>query len=235
MPPIKPMNHLSNTVFIVDDDAAVRDSLSLLLGLHGYRTTIFADANSLLSALQADWQGCLIIDIRMPGMDGLTLQKELQARGCKLPIIIITGHGDVASARSAFRAAAVDFLEKPLDEARLLQAIEESFNRQSAHAARRSQQEQFSQRLKTLTPREQEVMQQVIAGRHNREIAELLGISVRTVEVHKARMMAKLDADNIPQLVRISLGALANPDTHEPSTEPVIKPDSSPGAEETGG
>ncbi|SMB21797.1 Transcriptional regulatory protein FixJ [Sterolibacterium denitrificans] len=198
---------MNNTVFIVDDDAAVRDSLSLLLSLHGYRTTVFADAASLLGALQADWQGCLIIDIRMPGMDGLALQRELQARGCALPIIIITGHGDVASAREAFRAAAVDFLEKPLDEARLLQAIEESFSRQSASAAARQTQEQFSRRLKNLTPREQEVMEQVIAGRHNREIAALLGISVRTVEVHKARMMAKLDADNIPQLVRISLGA----------------------------
>lgn len=198
---------MNNTVFIVDDDAAVRDSLSLLLSLHGYRTTVFADAASLLGALQADWQGCLIIDIRMPGMDGLALQRELQARGCALPIIIVTGHGDVASAREAFRAAAVNFLEKPLDEARLLQAIEESFSRQSASAAARHTQEQFSRRLKNLTPREQEVMEQVIAGRHNREIAALLGISVRTVEVHKARMMAKLDADNIPQLVRISLGA----------------------------
>ncbi|MBV2235073.1 MAG: response regulator, partial [Sterolibacterium sp.] len=162
---------------------------------------------SLLGALQADWQGCLIVDIRMPGMDGLRLQKELQSRGCQLPVIIITGHGDVASAREAFRTAAVDFLEKPLDETRLLQAIEDSFSRQTASAAVRRSQEEFAQRLKTLTPREQEVMDQVIAGRHNREIAELLGISVRTVEVHKARMMAKLDADNIPQLVRISLGA----------------------------
>lgn len=196
---------MDNTVFIIDDDAAVRDSLSLLLSLRGYRTTVFADAVSFLGALRADWQGCLILDIRMPGMSGLDLQKELQNRNCQLPVVIITGHGDVASARAAFRAAAIDFLEKPLDESRLIQAIEESFARQSLNAEAHRAREQFSRRLKDLTPREHEVMELVVAGRHNREIAEILGISVRTVEVHKARMMAKLEAENIPQLVRISL------------------------------
>ncbi len=196
---------MDNTVFIIDDDAAVRDSLSLLLSLSGYRTAVFADAAGFLGALQPDWQGCLIIDIRMPGMDGLELQRALLARHCRLPVIIITGHGDVASAREAFRSAAIDFLEKPLDEHRLIQAIEEGFTRQTVSADVRRTQAQFARRLKELTPREHEVMEQVIAGRHNREIAEILGISVRTVEVHKARMMAKLEAENIPQLVRISL------------------------------
>ena len=105
---------MDNTVFIIDDDAAVRDALGLLLGLRGYRTTVFANAASFLGALRPDWRGCLIIDIRMPGMDGLALQRELQERDCAIPVIIITGHGDVASAREAFRAAAVDFLEKPV-------------------------------------------------------------------------------------------------------------------------
>lgn len=196
---------MDNTVFIIDDDAAVRDSLSLLLSLSGYRTAVFADAVGFLGALQPDWQGCLIVDIRMPGMDGLELQRALHARGCRLPVIIITGHGDVASAREAFRSAAIDFLEKPLDEMRLVQAIEEGFARQTVSADALRSKEQFARRLKELTPREHEVMEQVIAGRHNREIAEILGISVRTVEVHKARMMAKLEAENIPQLVRISL------------------------------
>ena len=200
---------MDNTVFIVDDDASVRDSLGLLLGLRGYRTSLFADAQSFLSALRTDWQGCLIIDIRMPGMNGLELQRELLERACVLPVVIITGHGDVTSARDAFRAAAIDFLEKPLNEAKLIHAIDEAFSRQSASLGTRQQREQFSQRLSELTPREHEVMELVIAGRHNREIAAALGISPRTVEVHKARMMAKLDADNIPQLVRICLATKA--------------------------
>lgn len=202
---------MDNTVFIIDDDASVRDSLGLVLGLRGYRTALFADAASFLSALRPDWQGCMVIDIRMPGMSGLELQRELKERGCMLPAVIITGHGDVSSAREAFRSEAIDFLEKPLNEARLLQAIDEGFVRQSLSFKTRQQQEHFVRRLEELTPREREVMELVIAGRHNREIAEKLGISPRTVEVHKARMMAKLDADNIPQLVRICLEASNGP------------------------
>ena len=196
---------MDNTVFIVDDDSSVRDSLGLLLGLRGYRTSLFADAASFLSALRADWQGCLIVDIRMPGMNGLELQRELQERGCALPVVVISGHGDVSSAREAFRADAIDFLEKPLDEGKLIQAIDEAFRRQSASLGSRQQQQEFSRRVDELTPREHEVMELVIAGRHNREIATALDISPRTVEVHKARMMAKLGADNVPQLVRICL------------------------------
>ena len=196
---------MDNTVFIVDDDSSVRDSLGLLLGLRGYRTSLFADAASFLTALRADWQGCLIVDIRMPGMNGLELQRELQERGCALPVVVISGHGDVSSAREAFRADAIDFLEKPLDEGKLIQAIDEAFRRQSASLGSRQQQQEFSRRVDELTPREHEVMELVIAGRHNREIAAALDISPRTVEVHKARMMAKLGADNVPQLVRICL------------------------------
>lgn len=198
---------MDNTVFIVDDDSSVRDSLGLLLGLRGYRTSLFADAAGFLGAMRADWQGCLIVDIRMPGMDGLELQRELQSRGCALPVVIISGHGDVSSAREAFRANAIDFLEKPLNEAKLIQAIDEAFRRQSVSLSTQQQQQEFSRRADELTPREREVMELVIDGRHNREIAATLGISPRTVEVHKARMMAKLDADNVPQLVRICLEA----------------------------
>jgi len=134
------------------------------------------------------------------------LQRELQTRGCAIPVVIITGHGDIGSAREAFRSAAIDFLEKPLDEARLIQAINEAYGQQSATLRSQLQQDGFVRRLTELTPREREVMELVIAGRHNREIADLLGISARTVEVHKARMMAKLGATSVPQLVRISLG-----------------------------
>jgi FixJ family two-component response regulator len=202
---------MENTVFIIDDDASVRDALGLMLGLRGFRCTVFADAAGFLAAWRADWHGCLIIDIRMKGMDGLSLQRELQSRGCAIPVVIITGHGDIGTAREAFRAAAIDFLEKPLDEARLIQAINEAFGRQSATLRSQLQQDGFVRRLNELTPREREVMELVIAGRHNREIAGTLGISARTVEVHKARMMAKLGTSSIPQLVRISLGVADSP------------------------
>lgn len=197
---------MSNTVYLIDDDAAVRDALGLLLGMRGYRTAIFADAGGFLAAYRPDWRGCLLIDLRMPGMDGLTLQRRLGELGCTVPVVIITGHGDVASTRQAFRAEAVDFLEKPLDEERLIQAIEESFARQDNQRDRQQWARDQAERLAALTPREREVMDLVVAGRHNRDIADTLGISVRTVEVHKARMMAKLQAESIPQLVRMSLG-----------------------------
>jgi FixJ family two-component response regulator len=196
---------MNNTVFIIDDDASVRDALGLMLSLRGYRTTVFADAASFLSAHQADWRGCLLVDIRMPGMNGLALQQALQDQGCGIPVVIITGHGDVTSAREAFRAAAIDFLEKPLDEPRLLQAIDEAFTRQSSSLETHQRRKEFSRCVDQLTPREREVMDLVVVGRHNREIAQELGISVRTVEVHKARMMAKLGVEGLPDLVRLSL------------------------------
>ena len=194
------------TVFIVDDDPSVRDALGLLLGVHDYRLAVFADADSFLKALKPQWQGCLLLDIRMPGMDGLALQKKLLELGCDLPVIIMTGHGDVDSAREAFRAMAVDFLEKPLDGARLLAAIAEAFERQRQAADAALSRDQIQRRLDGLTPREREVMEHVVAGRHNREIAVALEISPRTVEVHKARMMDKLGVGSVAELVRLSLG-----------------------------
>ena len=197
---------MHDTVFIIDDDASVRDSLGLLLGLHGYSTLMFANAGSFLAAWRPDWHGCLLIDLRMEGMDGLCLQQRLREMGCTLPIIIITGHGDIATARMAFRAEAVDFLEKPLDENQLISSIREALAQQE-NTKRNSQREaQLMALMARLTPREREVMHAVVSGKHNREIAAELGISVRTVEVHKAHMMSKLGADGIPQLVRIGLG-----------------------------
>jgi len=194
------------TVFIVDDDPSVRDALGLLLGVHDYRLAVFADADSFLKALKPHWRGCLLLDIRMPGMDGLALQKKLLELGCDLPVVIMTGHGDVDSAREAFRAMAVDFLEKPLDGARLLAAIAEAFERQRRAADAALSRDQIQRRLDGLTPREREVMARVVAGLHNREIAAELAISPRTVEVHKARMMDKLGVGSVAELVRLSLG-----------------------------
>jgi len=198
------------TVYIIEDDQSVRDALGLLLGLRGYPVAMFADGLSFLQAYRPDWCGCLLIDIRMPGMDGLTLQKHLLDKGCSMSAIIMTGHGDVQSAREAFRSQAVDFLEKPIDHAKLMNAIEEGFARQLAARNQDSQRSEFDHLLASLTPREREVMELVVAGRHNREIAETLGISPRTVEVHKARMVAKLGVENVPDLVRMSLVATRN-------------------------
>ena len=193
------------TVFIVDDDPAVRDALSLLLGIQDYRVAVFSDAESFLKAYKSEWRGCLVLDIRMPGMDGLTLQKHLAQLGSELPVIIMTGHGDVASAREAFRAFAVDFLEKPLDHRKLLAAIADAFSRQRTRLVAEMNRSDIERLLARLTPREREVMARVVAGQHNRDIAAELGISARTVEVHKARMMDKLGVNNVADLVRLNL------------------------------
>lgn len=206
---------MDNTVFIIDDDSSVRDAIGLLLGLHGYRTLVFADAQGFLDTYCDDWYGCLLIDLRMPNMDGLTLQRKLRERNCTLPVIIITGHGDVDSAREAFRADAIDFLEKPLDNNRLTQAIEEAFRLQSGRREATQAESLRQRKLAELTPREREVMTLVVSGKHNRHIAAMLGISVRTVEVHKARMMMKLGATSISQLVHISLGQHYSPSGQE--------------------
>lgn len=194
------------TVFIVEDDLSVRDALGLLLGLQGYSVSLFADAESFLGAYRPDWAGCMLVDIRMPGMDGLALQQWLVDKGCRMPVIIMTGHGDVGSARQAFRAQAVDFLEKPIDQTRLIEAIADAHAKYAAVQDESTSSEELTNRLAALTPREREVMELVVAGRHNRDIADELGISVRTVEVHKARMMTKLAADGVADLVRLSLG-----------------------------
>ncbi|EXI64327.1 MAG TPA: sigma-70 family RNA polymerase sigma factor [Accumulibacter sp.] len=201
------MPHRSNTVFIVEDDPSVRDALALLLGLNGLSVVLFADAESFLAARRPDWYGCLLVDIRMPGMDGLTLQRRLRESGSWLPVIVMTGHGDVESARQAFRSEAVDFLEKPIDHSRLLSAIEDAFARQHLRQDDAERDTAVANLLQTLTPREREVMAQVVAGRHNREIARQLAISPRTVEVHKARLLAKLQVGSIADLVRLSLRA----------------------------
>lgn len=201
------MKHEGLTVFIVEDDQSVRDALGLLLGLQGYPVLLFAGAESLLEAYSPAWRGCLLIDIRMPGISGLELQRRLLDKGCAMPAIVMTGHGDVESAREAFRARAIDFLEKPVDHGRLLAAIDEAFAQQAAVRGAAAAQAQLGELMARLTPREAEVMKLVVAGRHNREIAELLGISARTIEVHKARLMAKLQVRSVPDLVRLCLSS----------------------------
>lgn len=191
------------TVFIVDDDPAMRDSLALMLGLLGYATASFESAEAFLTGWRDDWAGCIVADLRLPGKSGLDLQAELRARGSRLPFIVITAHGDVPSARTAFRSDAVDFLEKPFDDSELCAAIERGMRRvESAQAG-----VDLESRLATLTAREHDVLVLVGRGLHAKEIAASLAISPRTVEVHKSRLMAKLNARNVAELVRFALTA----------------------------
>lgn len=188
-----------STVFIVDDDPSVRDSLALLLSLRGYATRMFANAEDFLAALQPDWRGCVVSDIRMPGMSGLELQEHLRQQAPSLPVIMVTAHGDVTAARRAFLAEAVDFIEKPFDGEQLIAVIERTLESQAMPA---SESAPTSPRA-NLTEREREVMMLLVKGLHNRRIAEQLSISPRTVEVHRARVLNKTGADNIVELVRL--------------------------------
>jgi FixJ family two-component response regulator len=189
------------TVYIVEDDASVRDSLALMLGLAGYRTVFFADAEAFLAAWREEWAGCVVTDLKLPGASGIELQAELQRRGSRLPFIIITAHGDVAAARAAFRAEAVDFLEKPFDHGQLRAAIQTALSKEEQRLRRAAE----TDRLALLTAREREVLEQAVKGLHAKEIARVLGISARTVEVHKTRLMSKLGVRNVAELVRFAI------------------------------
>ena len=201
------MTPAEQTVFIVEDDAAVRDSLGLLLGLQGFRTQSFSCAEDFLRIYQPSWAGCLLLDVRMPGMDGLELQESLRRQGLALPVIIMTAHGDITTVRTALKSGAVDFLEKPVDPAALLAAVRAALDADAARRRAGMEAEGARQRLSVLTARERQVMELVAKGCHNREIAETLGISPRTVEVHKARVMEKLQVQSVPELVRIVMRA----------------------------
>lgn len=188
------------TVFIVDDDPSVRDALALLLSLHGHATAVFACAEDFLAAVQPGWRGVVIADIRMRGMSGLEMQEALANHPSRLPVIIITAHADVAAARQAFRFQAVDFLEKPFDNDALLAAVERGMRGLPEDAAVIGTRPVAS----TLSAREREVMALVVEGLDNRSIGERLGISPRTVEVHKSRLMTKVGARNLAELIRIA-------------------------------
>ena len=197
------MNTSIPTAYIVDDDPAVRDSLALLLRLQGFSTRVFASGEEFLSAYSPKWAGCLVLDLRMPGMSGLALQSAMAERGIKLPVIVVTAHGDVAAARAMLKAGALDFIEKPLDDSQLVVAIRGALELDAENRKRDLAVAQAKQWIERLTPREREVLDRVVAGQHNREIASELGISARTVEVYKARVMEKLRVTRLPELVRL--------------------------------
>lgn len=201
--PAKP----DQTVFVVDDDPSVRDSLGLLLGLHGYRTAMFSSGEAFLAAARPTWRGCVLLDVRMNGATGLAVQASMRDQGIRLPVIIITAHGDVATTRAAFKAEAVDLLEKPIDNDVLIRTIDQALELDARNSSSAKQASEYAERIASLSQRERDVMFRIARGEHNRDVAEALGISPRTVEVHKARLMQKLEADNVPQLVRLVLQA----------------------------
>jgi RNA polymerase sigma factor (sigma-70 family) len=191
--------------FIVDDDSAVRDSMALWLGMRGIRCLAYASAESFLEAVRPDWRGCVLIDLQLAGIDGLQLQARLAQLRIRMPVIFVTGHGDVGTARDALKAGALDFIEKPVDNDRLVELVGTAMAKDAAQAQREAHAALLTARLQRLTQREREVMQRVVGGRHNREIAADLGISPRTVEVYKARLMDKLDVRRVADLVKLAL------------------------------
>jgi two-component system, LuxR family, response regulator FixJ len=190
------------TVFIVDDDAAIRDSLGLLFSLHGHPTAMFACAEDFLRAIEPGWRGVVIADIRMGGMSGLEMQEALAKHPSRLPVIVITAHADIAAARQAFRFHAVDFLEKPFDHEQLLASVDRALSGLPEAPGAIGTRPVAT----ALSGREREVMALVVDGMDNRGIGAKLGISPRTVEVHKSRLMGKLGARNLAELIRIAQG-----------------------------
>jgi RNA polymerase sigma factor (sigma-70 family) len=199
------------TVFVVDDDQAMRASLKWLIESVGMQVETFESAQAFLDAYYPGRAGCLLLDVRMPGMGGLELQAYLSRREIRLPVIIITGHGDVAMAVKAMKVGAVDFIEKPFDDEELLNSIRNALQHDEKQRTLRAQRADIAARMAELTPREHEVMAMVTDGKSNREIASTLGVSAKTVEVHRARVMDKMRADSLAELVRMALLARGEP------------------------
>lgn len=199
------MNNDGQTVFIVDDDEGVRDGLSLLLATVGLSCELYESAHDFLDAYDGTRRGCLVLDIRMPRMTGLDLQKKLQEMGCTVPVIFITGHGDIPMAVEAMRHGALDFIRKPFREHDLLERINEALNIDEDAHRKALDRQQIAEKLSTLTEREKEVFERVADGYMNKVIAAELGISERTVEVHRGQVMKKLDVRTLAQLVRVKI------------------------------
>lgn len=195
------------TVFVVDDEADVRDSVSLLMRSAGLAVETFATAHEFLQA--GVWQrpGCLVLDVRMPGLSGLAAQQQLLERGIALPVIFISGHGDIAMAVRAVRAGALDFLEKPFSDQALLDCVHKALELDASNREHIAAAARLERNLNLLTPREWEVMAQLVEGKVNKIIARELRVSTRTVEIHRARVLHKMGVSNVSQLVRVVLSS----------------------------
>ena len=192
-------------IYVVDDDEAMRDSMTWLLEGEGYAVECFPSAQAFLAARHDTMRGCLILDVRMPDMSGLELHERLESLGSHLPIIFVTGHGDVPMAVSALQRGACDFIEKPFTNEHLLARIRRALDLETQWAARHDQDAALHRRLEQLTPREREVMRLVVAGKLNKQIADELDISMKTVEAHRARVMEKMGVRTLAELVKVSL------------------------------
>jgi len=200
----------AETVCVVDDDPGMRDSLRFLLESRGYSVRAFGSAMEFLKAAESNRSGCLIADVRMPDMTGLELQERLAQLGSRLRVIIITGHADVAMAVGAMKAGAVDFIEKPFNDDTLLDSVERALEQSRRLSTRQETSAELGDRLETLTAREREVLDHLVTGSPHKVIAHALNISPRTVEVHRARIMQKLGARNLADLVRMTMGGGAD-------------------------
>lgn len=198
---------VDRVAYVVDDEATVRRSLALLLRSAGFSVRDFDCGDAFLRAAPALPFGCVLLDLRMPGMDGLAVQREMAPRGVRLPVVIVTAHGDVALAVQAMKAGACDFIEKPYDDETILQAAEAALARGDEERARTRDAEDAAARVAALTPREAEVLQGLVAGRSNKVIAFDLGVSPRTVEIHRANVMSKLGTRSLSEAVRVALSA----------------------------
>ncbi len=196
------MNDATSTVFIIDDDTAVRDAVSLLLRTDGLAVATFASAAAFLESAAVQQPGCLVLDVRMPGMSGLDLQQQLQALGSRTPILFMTGHGDVPMAIRAMKAGAFDFIEKPFQGGTLLERVREALALDARQRGRQTIRAQTAARMALLSAREREVLDRVAAGQYNKVIAAELGISLSTVEIHRKRVMEKLQAGSLSDLIR---------------------------------
>jgi FixJ family two-component response regulator len=198
---------LKPAVYVIDDDDAVRESLELLLDSVDQKTECFASAQAFLDAFSNDMLGCIVLDIRMPGMNGMELQKELNRQGSILPIIFVTGHGDVPMAVEAMQHGAVDFVQKPYREQELLDKVNQALALDNKQRAVLLEKQAIKQRLATLTARETQVMGELVEGKANKVIAAELGISQRTVEIHRARVMEKMGTHSLAHIVRMVIAA----------------------------
>ncbi|MGE5150918.1 MAG: response regulator FixJ [Rhodospirillaceae bacterium] len=195
----------NDIVHVIDDDADVRQSLAFLLSTVGLAVRVHESASAFLQILPEIQEGCIVTDVRMPGVDGIELQRRLAAAGVKLPVIVMTGHGDIALAVEAMKAGAADFIEKPFDDDVLIASIKTALARRAGDRQRNARVAEVRDRLKLLSERERQVMDGLIAGKPNKIIAHDLGISARTVEIYRANVMAKMQADSLSVLVRMAL------------------------------
>lgn len=198
-------------IFVVDDDDAVRASLRAMLETAGYRTTLFDSGIAFLEFPDTGLGACVVLDVKMPGLDGLEVQRHLADRGAVLPVIVVTGHGDIAMAVQAMRAGAADFLEKPVSRDRLLTSVARAVDMGRNVRHDRQERSDIGARLDALTQREREILEQLLMGRTNKAVARDLGISPRTVEVHRRNIMTKMGADSLSRLVRMALVAGIDP------------------------